>query len=128
VARYLDTGLVNGLTALAAADHPQDLAGALTVGSQPGTGPAYIGQDRARDLAVDVVLPLAHTLAVSQNDSHRAHWCLDLYHRFGKLQENEVTAEMAEQLMDPSWGKVVVTARRQQGLIHLQQLLAGAAS
>jgi hypothetical protein len=158
VARYLDTGLVNGLTALAAADHPQDLAGALTVGSQPGTGPAYIGQDRARDLAVNVVLPLAHTLAVSQNDigvtqlntisqaedhrvpvqnypqlrksydSHRAHWCLDLYHRFGKLQENEVTAEMSEQLMDPSWGKVVVTARRQQGLIHLQQLLAGAAS
>jgi hypothetical protein len=127
IAQFLDTGLVNGLTALAVADHPKNLAGALTVGSQPGDGPAYIGQDRARDLAVNVVLPFSHALATSQDDGYRAHRCLDLYHQLGKLQENEITVEMAEQLMDPSWGKVVSTARRQQGLIHLQQLLVGAA-
>jgi hypothetical protein len=127
VARSLDTGLVNGLTVLAGADHPKDLTVALTIGSQPGGGPAYIGQDRARDLAVNVVLPFSHALAASQDDGYRAQRCLGLYHRFGKLQENEITVEMAEQLMDLSWGKVAATARRQQGLIHLQQLLAGAA-
>jgi hypothetical protein len=126
VARSLDTGLVNGLTVLAGADHPKDLTVALTIGSQPGGGPAYIGQDRARDLAVNVVLPLAHARAVWQDDPYRAQQCLVLYHQWGKLQENEITSEMAARLLHPSWSKVVSTARRQQGLLHLQQLLAGA--
>jgi hypothetical protein len=126
VARFLDNGLVSSLTALAAAERPKDLTSALIVGSEPEGGPAYIGQDRARDLAVNVVLPLAHARAVSQDNTQRAHQCLGLYHRWGKLQENEITSEMAARLLHPSWSKVVSTARRQQGLLHLQQLLAGA--
>jgi hypothetical protein len=126
VARFLDNGLVSSLTALAAAERPKDLTSALTVGSEPAGGPAYIGQDRARDLAVNVVLPLAHARAVWQDDPYRAQQCLVLYHQWGKLQENEITSEMAARLLHPSWSKVVSTARRQQGLLHLHQLLAGA--
>lgn len=126
MARFLDQGLVNGLTTLTKVKHPKDLTSALTVASGLEGGPAYIGQERARDLAVNVVLPFAYARAVLQDDAQRAQRCLDLYHQWGKLQENEITSEMAERLLDPSWSKVVSTARRQQGLLHLQRLLAGA--
>ena len=81
---------------------------------------ASIGRDRARELAVNVVLPFLHALPGGGADGY-----LDLYRRFGKPQENELTREMARLLLDPAWGQLVTSARRQQGLIHLHRVLAG---
>ncbi len=90
----------------------------LTAGAGPGSRTAAIGRARARDLAVNVALPFLFALSDSGDQAY-----LDLC--YGKLQENELTREMARLLLDPSWGALVTSARRQQGLIHLQRALAG---
>lgn len=125
VARFLEPGLVAGLGKIAGAGKPSDLASALTVPGSPGSGAALVGRDRARDLAVNVVLPFLHGLAAWQEEPEVGRPYLELYHRFGMLQENELTREMADQLLVPAWRERVTTARRQQGLLHLQHLLAG---
>ena len=47
-----------------------------------------------------------------------------IYQRFGKLQDNELTREMADELLEPAWGNVSNTARRRQGLLHRHHLLS----
>ena len=127
VARYLEPGLVNGLGEVAATGKPALLTAELGVAG--GTGPALVGIGRARDLAVNVVLPCLHGWAEMGGEFRQAETYLELYYRFGKLQDNELTREMSDQLVDPAWGhdrqKVANNARRQQGLLHLKYLLSG---
>jgi hypothetical protein len=129
LARFSEEGLAEGLSRAAAGDHPRELAWALTVQADAEGGPACIGPGRARDLAVNVVLPLLHAGAAARGETGRADHYLTLYRRTGKLQDNEVIREMARQILDPArdpaWGRLVTTARRQQGLLHLHRLLAG---
>ena len=117
VARFMERGLLSGL-----ADEcrsPSHLTAALTVDGQDG-GTAPVGAGRARDLAVNAVLPLLHAL-----DGRPESPYLSLYWRFPKLQGNEVVREMAEQLLPKEWRAEVNAARRQQGLLHLAALLRG---
>lgn len=128
--RYLDKGLVHGLQQAAAKGTPGPLLSALAVGAGSGTGPAPIGRGRAADLAVNVVLPFLQASASSFPNTTEADY-LELYHRFGKLQDNELIREMGQHLLahvcpGPAWSGVLTTARRQQGLLHLRALLAGA--
>ena len=123
--RFLEVGLVQGLKQAAAGDGPKELTSALMVRGGANPKEALIGQSRARDLAVNVVLPFCYGLgdldpAVSQRRVYQGQ-----YQRFGKLQENRLTQEMADQLIEPGWTGVVATARRQQGLLHLHSLLTG---
>jgi hypothetical protein len=119
VLRYLEVGLLSGLAACIDVNNPRRLINALTV---VDGGKAYVGASRAGEMAVNVVLPLFYGM------TGRVEQCIELYHRFGMLSENEITRELVDQLIDPAWGRLVTTARRQQGLIHLQRLLSGAAS
>ena len=57
----------------------------------------------------------------------QAEAMLDLYRDYGPLTDNEITRELAAVLQEPTWPRIADNARRQQGLIHLQRLLAGAA-
>jgi hypothetical protein len=126
VVRYLDGGLVEGLRQAANAGTMRELISALTVLGPPGRETAWIGAGRARDLAVNVVLPFLHALDRRWGGPGSGREHLALYRRFGKLQENELTREMAEHLVEPRHGRGVVdTARRQQGLLHLHSLLCG---
>lgn len=78
-----------------------------------------------------MVLPFLHALnrvsrqsvAAEEPDAY-----LNIYHHCRKLQDNEVTREMVRQLLEPAWARVITTARRQQGLIYWQRLLAGASA
>ncbi len=117
VARFLDGGLLSGLASSSVA--PRQLVVALTVDGQDG-GTAAIGAGRARDLAVNVVLPMLHSLAGGEDSPH-----MDTYRRFPKLQGNEVLGEMVRQLLLEEWRPAVNSARRQQGLLHLAALLRG---
>ena len=117
LARFLDGGLLCGLAD--AAGSPKQLVAALTVDAGD-RGTALIGAGRARDLAVNAVLPLLHTLHGGDESPY-----LDLFRRFPKLQGNEVVREMAEQLLPGEWRPEVNNARRQQGLLHLAALLRG---
>ena len=117
VARFLEPGLVPGLAEMSSS--PKQLITTLTVESGKG-GTAPVGTGRARDLAVNAVLPLLHSLDGGGESAY-----LDLYRRFPNLQENEVVREMAEQLFPEEWRGEVNDARRQQGLLHLAALLRG---
>ena len=115
--------LVTALNAVVAQGSPASLTAALTVTAD--RGPACVGADRARDLAVNVALPFCHSLAKrSPEKEDTESTALALYKKFPRLQENEITREMAGRLLRPEWGKVVTTGRRQQGLIHLHKQLA----
>ena len=117
LARHLDRGLAAGLAE--AARSPKQLVAALSVEGRDG-GAAPIGNGRARDLAVNAVLPLLHGLAGGDDSPH-----LETYRRFPRLQGNEVVREMTEQLLLEEWRPAVNSARRQQGLLRLAALLRG---
>ena len=112
--------LVRALAEVVAAGAPASLTAALTVKPEEGKGAALVGADRARDLAVNVVLPFCHAWSGGGDSSANA---LALYKKFPRLQANEITREMSDQLMPPQWATVVNSARRQQGLIHLHRQL-----
>ena len=124
LARFADTGLAAGLERAAVAGKPGLLTAAATA-SDPAGGAAFIGAGRARDIAVNAALPFLHCWRTMRGDAAGAAAMLDLYRRYGPLGENEITRELAAALQEPAWGRVAGNARRQQGLLHLQRLLAG---
>ena len=115
-----EEALVAALAERVAGGTPAALINVLGVKGDSARSPAFIGADRARDMAVNVVLPVCHAVCGGAEESP----ALAMYGRFPKLQANEITREMAEQLLPPEWGAVVTTARRQQGLIHLHRQLS----
>ena len=116
-------------------------AGITGTDIRPENG-ALIGRGRARDMAVNCVLPFVHALAQLKGDGQLAQLSLKLYHALPRLQENELTREMGQMLFsdlgtaessgpprraveaEGTWRKVVCNARRQQGLLHLYRLIA----
>ena len=104
--------------------------------------PTPIGKGRARDIAVNCVLPFVHARARLYDDDRLANLALEVYRSFPSLQENELTREMRQQLLSPlspgndgksgedgdragmEWTRIVSNARRQQGLLHLHYLIA----
>ncbi len=115
-----DDCLARDLAGLVAGGSPARLTAALTVKAGEGKGAALVGADRARDLAVNVALPFCHSRSGGEDPNTDA---LAVYRKFPKLQANEITREMADQLLPPDWAGVVNSARRQQGLIHLHRQL-----
>jgi len=125
IARFCESGLIAGLQGAAADGDPKALTKTLTVAAGDGK-PAPIGSARARDIAVNVALPFLHGYGTMAGDHANAERMLELYRRYGPLSDNEITRELASALQEPAWGRIANNARRQQGLIHLQRLLAGA--
>ena len=133
---YLEHGLATGMASLIHQGGPALLQG-LTV-RQEGRpeerqhGRALIGPDRAKELAINAVLPFAVAWARPENghpssppgNPALAEAATALYHKHPKATSNEVHREMAELLIPPQWRSTINGARRQQGLLHLQRLLA----
>ena len=78
---------------------------------------ALLGQRRAAEIAVNIILPFAAAwgeLAASPVLTKKA---TQIYHRYPKLENNELTRYMKQQLqLKADYG---LSARRQQGLIHI---------
>ena len=125
VDRYSGTGLVAGLWRAVSSGVPSRMTESLAVNGWEGEKPAPIGAGRARDIAVNAVLPLLHGWRLASDDAAGAHAMLSLYRGYKRLGENEITRQLASLLQEPCWGRVAKTARQQQGFIHLQRLLAG---
>ena len=122
--RFLEPGLAVGLGEIVEGVSPAKLNKALGV---PGTaGPAFVGPGRAKDLAVNAVLPFMHAWAEARGHGPGPDAAWALYRLFPRLEDNELFREMAVQLLPHGWRSVVSTARRQQGLLHLSALLRGA--
>ena len=124
-ARFLEIGLSAGLYRAAAAAKPPQLTASLAVANRGDGLPAPIGTGRARDIAINAVLPYLHAWRLASDDPVGAQGMLSLYRAFGPLPDNEITRQLASALQEPGWERVANNARRQQGLIHLQRLLAG---
>lgn len=115
LARYLGVGLVQSLLQLVTeADektgHLRLERGLMIKSDGYGT---LIGQGRAREMVVNVLLPFSFVWADGQLREH----ALELYRNYPPLEENQITRQMSRQLVIGSG--VVSSARRQQGLIHL---------
>ena len=80
----------------------------------------YIGKGRARDMLVNIVLPFLHAHAAGTGNCELADAAQSAYAAAPKLQDNEITREMRRLLNLGS--EVKMTARRQQGLIHLYRI------
>ena len=117
---YLEGGLMSGL-AQGMEGGASALERGLVVRSE---GRALIGPDRARELAVNAALPGLVAWGRLQGEASLAEEAVALYHRFPKMPDNEVHREMADLLMPAQWRTIVNCARRQQGLLHMQRLLA----
>ena len=120
-ARFLDSGLVQGLRPAVTGDGTRPLVRALTAG---GGGRTLIGKSRALDVAVNHVLPFFHAWGVLVGDGSLAEDALRLYRGAPRLAENEMTREMASLLEIE--GRLLKGAAAQQGLIQMyREMLAG---
>ena len=110
--RHIDTGLARGLEDAVLGDDPKALTKRLC--ARP-----YIGESRARDIVVNVVLPFMHAYAALRRSDQLRERCAELDKKFPKLSDNEITLEMMSLLDMENRSVKVRAARRQQGLILL---------
>ena len=100
----------------------------LTLGGQKAltarySHPPYIGRSRALDIVVNVSLPMLHAYAGHIDDQPLSDATMDAYANVPKMQDNEITREMRRLCNIDN--DVKLTARRQQGLIHLYKTAVG---
>ncbi len=81
--------------------------------------PSLIGRGRAGTIVVNVVLPFARAWAQANREPELGKHVLELYRCYPRLDGNEITRRMAVLLFGSSGHRVVNSARRQQGLLHL---------
>ena len=97
--RYVDTGLLPALLPLIAGGTFQEVRRAFTVSGNDST---LIGKGRAVEIVVNVVLPFFHAWASTERDAALATCCLNLAQAAPRLEENELTREMATLLDLPT--------------------------
>jgi hypothetical protein len=83
-----------------------------------------IGRDRALDILINIVLPALWHYGRQAGDAHLQNLVQEVYGGFPRLQENQITRAMRQQLSQqyPVSRTVAASALTQQGLIHLQKL------
>ena len=113
--RYLDDGLLNGTLKLV----ESAVAGKRVTSIERGFMiPDLIGQDRAREITVNVVLPFSLAWAEINSAPGLKMHIVELYRTYPTLGENQIIRYLSELL----WGKKsrdTNSAQKQQGLIHL---------
>ncbi len=110
--RYLGKGLLAGLlekVAEASVEGPQALTTALRVDE------GLIGQGRADEIGVNVVLPFALAWAQARQDKPLAQAALILYQRYPKLSPYGIVRRLTAVL----GRELTAGARRQQGMLDL---------
>jgi hypothetical protein len=83
-----------------------------------------IGRARALDILVNIILPALWHYGRQAGDAHLQNLVQEVYGSFPRLQENQITRAMRQQLSRQfSVSRpVAASALTQQGLIHLQKL------
>lgn len=80
-----------------------------------------IGQGRAREIVINVVLPFALAWAEASLEIKLAQQVWALYRSYPKVGEYGITRDLGKLLMGCGASEVVNTAQRQQGLIHVDK-------
>ena len=125
LARFGDEGLLEGVVRLVGesrSDIGRLEAGFMVAGQgSRSTGRrALIGQGRAREIAVNIALPFAFAWAEANSEASLAEAALWLYRIYPKSNENEITRGLTR-LLGSKASALVDSARRQQGLLHLDK-------
>ena len=107
--RALDEGFVSSLAKTVRQGTHRPVVQWLT--AQP-----FIGESRAREIAVNVVLPFMYARGGVARDRELRNASKEIFQRMPGLADNEITREM-KRMLPP--GVDTRGARRQQGLIHL---------
>jgi hypothetical protein len=83
-----------------------------------------VGKDRARDIIINIVLPVIFAYAYETEDSLLKINILQFYQAYPKVSSNSIIKEMSRQLFKTGKqsDQFIATAARQQGLIHLYKL------
>ena len=113
--RALDEGLLSIATRTARGREHRSLIDLFTA-------PPFIGESRAREIAVNVVLPFMYAWGGITRDRELRTASMETFRKMPGLADNEITREMKRLL--PS-NVDTRGARRQQGLIHLYKHMRG---
>jgi hypothetical protein len=125
LARFINEGLIEGVLRLL--EESRSDIGRLEAGFMVG-GENYrsqgeralIGQGRAREIAVNIALPFAFAWAEANSQPWLTEHALWLYKVYPRSGENEITRGLTK-LLGAKASALVDSARRQQGLIHLDK-------
>jgi hypothetical protein len=125
LARFMSGGLLEGVLGLVRESGwgVEGLEAGFMVGAPEGSAQgerALIGRGRAREVVVNIVLPFAYAWAEANQQSELAEQALALYRGYPPSGGNEITRGLTKLLGDGS-AALVNSARRQQGLIHLDK-------
>jgi hypothetical protein len=93
-------------------------------GAASGWRPALIGQSRARDIIVNVVLPFCLAWAHVSGQEWLRELSLGLYENHPGLEENWITRHMKAKVLGDAAARID-SARLQQGLIALHEAFCG---
>ena len=126
LARFMETGLFEGVLQLVSAS-------SLSIGKLESSfmvrdyGPCsngkrkLIGQGRAREIVVNIVLPFIFAWAEACSHRRLERRILALYRRYPVVGEYGMTREL-KGLLGVGASELVGSARRQQGLLHLDKM------
>jgi hypothetical protein len=125
MARFRDEGLLSGVLRLVVESRSDigRLEAGFMVGAEGyshGSERALIGQGRAREIAVNIALPFALAWAESNSQAKLAEQALWLYKIYPRSGGNEITRGLTK-LLGSKASALVDSARRQQGLLHLDK-------
>jgi hypothetical protein len=125
LARFGDGGLLEGVLRLVGESCSDigRLEAGFMVGAEGLRSPgdrALIGQGRAREIAINIALPFVFAWAGANSQAGLAEQALWLYRVYPRAGGNEITRGLLK-LLGPKASAVVDSARRQQGLLHLDK-------
>jgi hypothetical protein len=125
LARFRDEGLLEGVLRLVEESRSDigRLESGFIVGAEgcsQGSERALIGQGRAREIAVNIALPCAFAWAEANSRSRLVEAALWLYRIYPGSGENEITRGLTR-LLGSKASALVDSARRQQGLLHMDK-------
>jgi len=86
-----------------------------------GRQPTLIGQSRARDITVNIVLPSILSYAEECENGRLTTTVLQVYRQYPKSASNQITRYMTKLLLGNE-KKSINTTLKQQGLIHLHKM------
>ncbi len=81
--------------------------------------PGLIGLSRAREIIVNILLPFSFAWAGKVTQTWIEERAMGLYRRYPRLGENWITRYMEKQIFGEHPNKLIGSACREQGLIHL---------
>ena len=125
LARFMDEGLLEGVLRLVeeSCSDIGRLEAGFMVGPENNSSEgerALIGQGRGREIAVNIALPFAFAWAGAGSQVSLAEQALWLYRIYPRSGDNDITRGLTK-LLGSKASALVDSARRQQGLLHLDK-------